>query len=58
MQFDVRLSTETKQNLYMQSDGKLTAETEQDLHLLILMLYKCNKIDEMLNKSIISELSC
>jgi len=45
MQFDVRLPAETEQNLRMQPDGKLTAETAQDLHLLLLILYKCNKID-------------
>jgi len=42
---DNRLSAETEQNLRIQFYGKLIAETEQDLHLLILMLYKYNKID-------------
>jgi len=45
MQFDVRLPVETEQNRRMHLDGKLTAETAQDLRLLLLMLYKCNKID-------------
>ncbi|EFN64284.1 hypothetical protein EAG_08937 [Camponotus floridanus] len=45
VQFDVRLSAEIEQNLRIQLDGKLTAKTAQDLRLLLLILYKCNKID-------------